>query len=59
MMKHSLFSQDLILCDFKLFPLLKHELCDWNFEMDAEMIQENQKIFGRILKKEFETTIKK
>ncbi len=40
---------------FWLFPYLKRELHDWNFEIDAQVIQEIQMIFGCI-RKEFETT---
>ncbi len=35
---------------FWLFPLLESDLYGWNFETDAQVIQETQTIFGRIPK---------
>ncbi len=57
-MKHSPYSLDFTLRDFWLFLSLKRELHGWNFETDAQVIQEIQMIFGCILK-EFENAIKK
>ncbi len=58
-MKHPQYSQNLVSCEFWLFPSLKYELRGWNFESDAQVIQETNMIFGHIPKEEFETTIKK
>ncbi len=58
MMRHPLYSLDLVPCDFWLFSSLKCELCTWNFETNAQGIQETKTIFGCI-PEEFETTIKK
>ncbi len=47
------------LSKFWLFLSLKCELRDQNFETDAQVIQQTQKILERIPKEEFKTTIKK
>ncbi len=57
-MKNPLYSLDLVPRNFWQFPSLKRELHSSNLRTDAQEIQETQKIFGRILKEEFETAIK-
>ncbi len=57
--KYPLYSLDLTLSNFWLFPLSKHELCGWNFETDAQVIQGTHTICRHIPKKKFVTTIKK